>query len=754
MGGESVAGGALSFREDPFRLTPDRRFIFETDGFRRAFTMLLAGVRARRGAMLLTGPSGTGKTTLLQGLRAKLQQDGATVFWRFHPDTAGHDLVGSCLAELDVKDASADPVARACLLASAVKTRAPSQPAVLVVDEAGQFSDTQIAELLALPVATDSAVQVVLAGLPVLAERLKGEALASLRDAVALRAELGPLGRNELGAYIAHRCRVAGQSSSLVFEPAAIDRVFDHTGGTPRLVNRLCAAVLFFAAPGARQISPAMVDEAASAGSGDLADRPPQATGVPASSAARPPNVADLPSTPAQRPVLPEAQSEMHRTLAEAERAWISGSGAQPHRPTVPDSARASSPAWPAERRSGGNAPAIDPPFGTPPRSSIDPTRGEPVATGTPPRRRAPALRIAASIALVGGAAAALTAVLWPTPIGRVYLAESPPARAAARLDMAEHTAQAPSAPPIVAEAIVPPQPVLPAAPGPTEAVANSPVSAPADTSPQPLVATADHVVPGPAIPERIANEAALPEPPALAAENSEPAAPLTAHAAEMPLPPPEPVAAAPAAVLAETVGNPGGEATPSVAESVATIAPASGVADIQHAVDEETAPAAPHRPDMAGSELDVAAAAKAPETTSLHFVPPAPAAVAVTAVVAPVPPAPEPVAPRSVQASLPAADPIELKDLMARGDAMMRLGDPASARLFYERATARGLARGFTAVGSTYDPLALQRLGIRSGGANAERALDWYRRGANAGDPAAAKASGELTTWLAQPRR
>jgi TPR repeat protein len=89
----------------------------------------------------------------------------------------------------------------------------------------------------------------------------------------------------------------------------------------------------------------------------------------------------------------------------------------------------------------------------------------------------------------------------------------------------------------------------------------------------------------------------------------------------------------------------------------------------------------------------------------------------------------------------------------MARGDDMMRLGDPASARLFYERAAARGLARAYTAVGRTYDPLALQQLNIRGGGANGEQALAWYRRGADAGDKDAARATSDLTAWLARPR-
>ena len=148
-----------------------------------------------------------------------------------------------------------------------------------------------------------------------------------------------------------------------------------------------------------------------------------------------------------------------------------------------------------------------------------------------------------------------------------------------------------------------------------------------------------------------------------------------------------------------------------------------------------------------------------APVIAAAPLVAAAPVAAAPTAAIAPpvvaaiVPTEPAAATRRTAQASLPVADVGELQRLMTRGDEMLRLGDPASARLFYERAATRGMARAYTAVGQTYDPALLRRLGIRGGGANGEQALAWYRRGADAGDADAARAISELSAWLARPR-
>jgi hypothetical protein len=75
------------------------------------------------------------------------------------------------------------------------------------------------------------------------------------------------------------------------------------------------------------------------------------------------------------------------------------------------------------------------------------------------------------------------------------------------------------------------------------------------------------------------------------------------------------------------------------------------------------------------------------------------------------------------------------LSALLQRGDAMLALGDVSAARLFYERAAAKGSGRSATALGKTYEWEVLAQLGARGIASNAVMAARWYRVALALGD-------------------
>jgi hypothetical protein len=89
------------------------------------------------------------------------------------------------------------------------------------------------------------------------------------------------------------------------------------------------------------------------------------------------------------------------------------------------------------------------------------------------------------------------------------------------------------------------------------------------------------------------------------------------------------------------------------------------------------------------------------------------------------------------VHSGLSAAD---IADLLDHGDALLRIGDIASARLFYERAADAGNERAALHLGASFDPDFLGRAGLGKLQADAAQARLWYSRAVDLGVAAEAK--------------
>jgi hypothetical protein len=98
------------------------------------------------------------------------------------------------------------------------------------------------------------------------------------------------------------------------------------------------------------------------------------------------------------------------------------------------------------------------------------------------------------------------------------------------------------------------------------------------------------------------------------------------------------------------------------------------------------------------------------------------------TAVLAPSAPAAEASQLASATA-VPALSGTRPAELLARGDALFRIGDVASARLFYERAAEAGDSQAAMRMATTFDPVSLVRAGVRNTFGDPAQASFWYDR-------------------------
>jgi hypothetical protein len=108
------------------------------------------------------------------------------------------------------------------------------------------------------------------------------------------------------------------------------------------------------------------------------------------------------------------------------------------------------------------------------------------------------------------------------------------------------------------------------------------------------------------------------------------------------------------------------------------------------------------------------------------------------TPAVAP-PPAPPPAAaPTPPAAATIHIDNAEIATLIKRGKDLLMSGDIVSARLLLRRAADAGSADAALALGATFDPLVIARLGAIGMPADIAQARQWYQRAVELGSAAA----------------
>ena len=87
-----------------------------------------------------------------------------------------------------------------------------------------------------------------------------------------------------------------------------------------------------------------------------------------------------------------------------------------------------------------------------------------------------------------------------------------------------------------------------------------------------------------------------------------------------------------------------------------------------------------------------------------------------------------------------------EVAALFARGRATLSNGDVAAARVLLRRAAEQNDPQALVALGETYDPAVLKRIGVTRFNPDLAQAREWYRRAADLGSAAAAMRLDQLS--------
>src|SRR5213594_2216804 len=272
-------------KERPFNATPDPKFLYLTPGHREALAQLVYSVRGNRGFLVLTGEVGTGKTTLLQAFRQRLNGKAA-VAYVFNSTLPFDGMLEYVLEELGVPTPASSPAQPLLALQRfLLDRRRAGQSTVLILDEAQNLEAATLEQIRLLSnfeTSSEKLLQILLVGQPELRSKLERPELRQLQQRIELQCSLPPLSREQIRDYIETRLRVAGARVLDLFSDRAQTRIAAYSGGIPRRINILCDHCLVIGyADQQRRIDADIVDQAIAA-LGGAARRPAHRSPSPA----------------------------------------------------------------------------------------------------------------------------------------------------------------------------------------------------------------------------------------------------------------------------------------------------------------------------------------------------------------------------------------------------------------------------------------------------------------------------------------
>lgn len=231
----------------PFENSADARFYYPGEAHQGALLKLRYAIESRKGAALLAGAPGLGKTLLAHALFRQLPEPYNPRVQLVFPQMPPEQLIGWLADELSGGQGEPATIERNVrrleqALAENVKL---GRHAVVVIDEAQLLRSSNALETIRLLLNLDHhsqpALTILLVGQPALLPAL--DRMPELDERLGVKCLLRPFSLEETSGYIHHRLRAAGAAQP-IFDGDAIDAVHHLSHGAPRRINRLCDLAL------------------------------------------------------------------------------------------------------------------------------------------------------------------------------------------------------------------------------------------------------------------------------------------------------------------------------------------------------------------------------------------------------------------------------------------------------------------------------------------------------------------------------
>ncbi|MBN1478922.1 AAA family ATPase [candidate division KSB1 bacterium] len=230
-------------KHEPFATTADPNYLFVGETHKRALERLLATVTKQRGITTIIGEPGLGKSTLLRTLLTRLEQS-VNFAWIFNTTMQPNELLKYICRDFGFapkSDNKSDLLIE--LYTFFIREYEKNCLPLIIIDEAQNLTLAaleEIRQLSNLETVNKKLVQIILCGQPQLDAKLDMPQMVQLKQRINCKAILSRLTCEETVAYIQHRLAVAGAENTSLFSHMALRKIYELSGGIPRLINQLC----------------------------------------------------------------------------------------------------------------------------------------------------------------------------------------------------------------------------------------------------------------------------------------------------------------------------------------------------------------------------------------------------------------------------------------------------------------------------------------------------------------------------------
>jgi putative secretion ATPase (PEP-CTERM system associated) len=238
------------FTEKPFQLSPDPRFFFASSHHQRALSYLQYGLDQGEGFIVVTGPIGTGKTTIARNLLSSIGDENIVAAQIVTTKLSPDELLELVAAEfkISLKGNSKAEVLRS-IEAFLIQLHHQGKRALLLVDEAQNLPSETIEELRMLSnfqLDDKPLIQSFLLGQEELKDIIQAPNMEQFRQRIIASAHLRPLSLDEVKHYINHRLHQVGCDNKDLFSDPAFEIIHKKTLGVPRKINIFVDRILLF----------------------------------------------------------------------------------------------------------------------------------------------------------------------------------------------------------------------------------------------------------------------------------------------------------------------------------------------------------------------------------------------------------------------------------------------------------------------------------------------------------------------------